>query len=49
MCAVDDISDSSPRINKVLSEDITVLLYLMKGFFFLSMNPLAVLAEKRKG
>ncbi|KAH8486749.1 hypothetical protein H0E87_025668 [Populus deltoides] len=31
MCAVDDISDSSPCIHKVLSEDITVLLYLMKG------------------
>ena len=34
MCAADDISDSSPCINKALSEDITVLLYLMKGFFF---------------
>lgn len=48
MCGVDDISDSSPRIHKVLL-DITLLLYLMEGFFFWSMNPLAVLAEKRKG
>lgn len=48
MCAVDDISDSSPCINKVLSEDITVLLYLMKGFFFFVNESISCTGRKEK-
>lgn len=35
MCGVDDISDCSPRIHKVLL-DIILLLYLMEGFFLVN-------------